>query len=202
MIATIDVADPPDAWRDLGFAVDRSCSQVGSVVMQLGVPGRGVTGWSLDSVAAEGEADSLDGLPTRAGSVAGTSPPQHPNGVLSIDHVVILTPDLQRTINTFELAGMPCRRLRPTGRGNSQAFFRLGEVILEVVGPDVAKDDGPSRFFGLALTVADLDATAAYLGDRLHAAKEAVQPGRRIATLDKAAGSSVAIAFMSPEPPR
>ncbi|MBV9662995.1 MAG: glyoxalase, partial [Actinobacteria bacterium] len=61
--------------------------------------------------------------------------------------------------------------------------------------------DGPARFYGLAFTVADLDATAAYLGDRLRPAKDAVQPGRRIATLDKSAGSSVAIAFMSPGAP-
>jgi hypothetical protein len=34
----------------------------------------------------------------------------------------------------------------------------------------------------------------------LHGAKDAVQKGRRIATLDKEAGSSVAHAFMSPGP--
>jgi hypothetical protein len=71
-------------------------------------------------------------------------------------------------------------------------------VILEVVGPPQPTEDGPARFFGLAWTVADLDATAAYLGDRLHPAKEAVQKGRRIATLDRTAGSTVAHAFMSP----
>ena len=48
--------------------------------------------------------------------------------------------------------------------------------------------------------MADLDATARYLGDRLHPAKGAVQPGRRIATLDRGAGSTVAMAFMSPGP--
>ena len=83
-----------------------------------------------------------------------------------------------------------------------QAFFKLGEVILELVGPaEPQADAGPPRFFGLAFTVRDLDETAAFLGDRLHAAKDAVQPGRRIATLDKAlGGSSVPIAFMTPEP--
>ena len=60
---------------------------------------------------------------------------------------------------------------------------------------------GPRRVKADLLTEARdslVDATAAYLGDRLHRAKDAVQPGRRIATLDKEAGSTIAIAFMSP----
>ena len=84
-----------------------------------------------------------------------------------------------------------------------QLFFRLGEVILEVVGqPDVAGAGDPG-FFGLAITVTDLDATARLLGEHLGAAKDAVQEGRRIATLrHRDLGMSVATAFMSPEPPR
>jgi hypothetical protein len=76
-------------------------------------------------------------------------------------------------------------------------------VIVEVIGaPEPAEGTAgrPAGFFGLAFTVTDLDATAAWLGPRLHPAKDAVQPGRRIATLDRAAGSTVAIAFMSPGP--
>jgi hypothetical protein len=83
-----------------------------------------------------------------------------------------------------------------------QAFFRAGEVIVEVVGPVTAVADGPARFWGLAFTSADLDATAALLGARLRPPKTAVQAGRRIATLDRAAGSSLAVAVMSgPEGP-
>jgi hypothetical protein len=54
----------------------------------------------------------------------------------------------------------------------------------------------------LAFTVAELDATARFLGERMRPPKEAVQPGRRIATLDRSAGSTVAMAFMSPDPGR
>jgi hypothetical protein len=49
--------------------------------------------------------------------------------------------------------------------------------------------------------VADLDATAALLGDLLGAPKVAVQPGRRIATVRADAGLGVPVAFMSGEPP-
>jgi hypothetical protein len=75
----------------------------------------------------------------------------------------------------------------------------LGETIAEVVGPPSGSSPGPARFYGLAFTVADLDATALFLGERLRPAKDAVQPGRRIATLDRAVGSTVPLAFMSSE---
>ena len=124
----------------------------------------------------------------------------HPNGVIELDHLVVFTPDHQRTLAAIQAAGMELRRIRDADTYETpmrQGFFKLGPVILEVIGPVEPTGDGPARFFGLAFTVADLDATAAYLGDRLRPAKAAVQPGRRIATLDKSAGSTVAIAFMS-----
>ena len=64
-----------------------------------------------------------------------------------------------------------------------------------------AMDDGPAKFFGLAHTVRDIDATAALLSEHIGNVKDAVQPGRRITTLrHKPLGMSVATAFMSPEP--
>jgi hypothetical protein len=46
--------------------------------------------------------------------------------------------------------------------------------------------------------VGDLDQTAHALGDLLGTPRDAVQPGRRIATLRAEAGLGPAIAFMSP----
>jgi hypothetical protein len=120
--------------------------------------------------------------------------------VTDLDHLVVMTPDIGRTTGAIEAAGLELRRTRETdqyGPSFRQTFFKLGDVILEVIGPVEPRDDRPARFYGLAFTVADLDATAAFLGDRLRPAKDAVQPGRRIATLDRDAGSSLPIAFMS-----
>ncbi len=58
--------------------------------------------------------------------------------------------------------------------------------------------DGSVRFWGLTLVVSDLDAAAARLGSRLGAVKDAVQPGRRIATVRREAGLSVPLALMTP----
>ena len=47
-----------------------------------------------------------------------------------------------------------------------------------------------------------MDAAAAALGDLLGSPRDAVQPGRRIATLRPEAGLGPAIAFMTPGPAR
>jgi hypothetical protein len=84
-----------------------------------------------------------------------------------------------------------------------QVFFRLGEVILELIGQPGAAGAGEPGFFGLAITVDDLDAVAETLGDHLGGIKDAVQDGRRIATLrHRDLGMSVATALMTPEPRR
>ena len=189
-IEALEIADEPAAWRGAGFDVDGDACRVSRVALTLAGrgPRRGILGWTL------GEAP--DGDP------AGP----HPNGVMRIDHVVMLTPDLDRTVAELESQGFDLRRRRdgPTPGGSTrQAFFRAGEPILEVVlapeGSSVARDpDGAARLWGLAFGVEDLDATARALGDLLGSPRDAVQPGRRIATLRSDAGLGPAIAFMSP----
>ena len=71
-------------------------------------------------------------------------------------------------------------------------------MILEVVGSPDSASDGPSTLWGVTFTVADIDATAAFFGDRTSPVKDAVQPGRRITTLDnRALGMSVRTAMIS-----
>jgi hypothetical protein len=67
------------------------------------------------------------------------------------------------------------------------------------VGPVEPDGDGPAAFWGLTLVSADLDATRAALGDELIGApRDAVQAGRRIATVRRSAGLGTAVAVMSP----
>ena len=108
----------------------------------------------------------------------------------------MFTDDPDRTVLAYADVGLEVRRVRDLGNGTAQTFFHAGEVIIELVGP--VPDVTGERFWGLAFTVADLGACAALLGDALGASKDAVQPGRRIATLrHKAVGLTVPIAFMS-----
>jgi hypothetical protein len=205
-IDAIVVADPPEAWTAAGFTVDDDGTcRIGDVRIELAGrdAGKRIVACSLRDA---GELDSLDGLPTTSSVRPPCTPAEHANGVTSIDHVVVYSPDVDRTIKACAAIGVEARRTRTIppeqyGFEARQVFFKLGDVVLELIGPDAPSGDDPARFFGLAHTTADLDAAAALLGPALPNVKDAVQPGRRIATLrHKDVGVSVATAFMSPEP--
>jgi hypothetical protein len=171
---------------------------VGGVRIRLVGGGDGITGWSLRGLAADA---SIDGIPTARSEAATPEPAEHPNGVTEIDHIVLLSPDLGRTVRSLAAVGVEPRRERDgelAGRAIRQVFFRFGAVIIEVVGSPEAAGEGPSTLWGITYTVADLDATAAFFGDRTTPVKDAVQPGRRITTLHhRALGMSVRTAMIS-----
>jgi hypothetical protein len=210
-LPTIDelhIADEPERWRALGFTVADGCCALGSVRVRLAgsAAGTGMLGWSLRAIAS----CELDGLSTTRSAAPVREPArEHPNGVKAIDHVVAFSPALERSVRTLQAAGLPLRRIReqPTPAGAPrQAFFRLGAEILEVVQvPDRAVQEGggpdrPARLWGLALTVSDLDRTVALLAPHARSPRPAVQPGRRIATLQRSAGLAVPVALMTPGP--
>lgn len=187
----LEIADEPADWRALGFEVDDGTCQVSSVRLRLvgKGPRRGIVGWTLG-----------DGEPVSSTASL------HPNGVASIDHVVLLSPDLDRTVEELRSEGFELRRIREgetPGGSTRQAFFRAGEPILEVVqapeGTSVARNpEGPARLWGISFLVEDMEHTASTLGELLGTPRDAVQPGRSIATLRPEAGLGPAIAFMTP----
>lgn len=200
-IAELRIAAEPRAWADAGFAVGDDVTRIGSVPVRFAAE----TGWTL---AGPRGAD-FDGLPTVLGAAQhlAVAAVEHPNGALAIDHVVAFTSELERTISAFEDNGIRCRRIREVGPPEQQlrqAFFRFGEVIAEVVEvpAEQAGPDGAARFWGVTVTVADLDAAADLLGDLLGTIRDAAQPGRRIATVRKQAGLGLPVALISPEPRR
>ncbi|HVO55235.1 MAG TPA: hypothetical protein VMT37_12565 [Solirubrobacterales bacterium] len=226
-MVTVDelrVADAPEAWAALGFAVEGDVCALGEVRLRfvganLGADGDGppqesgavaggLFGWTLREV----ESTELDGLATARSEAPPPAPaPQHPNGVTGLDHVVAITPQLQRTVAALQAAGLDLRRIRedPTPAGAPrQAFFRLGPTILEVVQEpaDVVAHNGsdrPAFFWGLALLAPEIDATVAGLGRELVSeVRDAVQPGRRIASLRRGAGLALPVALITPPPPR
>lgn len=209
-LSVLHIADPPERWEALGFAVRDGVCELGGVSLHLGAEGSGAEGSGAEGSGAEGsgitawavrEVDdaAIDGLvampalaPVPGGEV------KHPNGALGIDHVVVVTPDFDRTAAALEAAGIPLRRARDAG-GFRQGFRRLGPAILELVESKGDDRDAPARFWGLVVIVEDLEALAQRLGDRLGTIRPAVQPGRKIATLRREAGLGTAVAFMDPE---
>jgi hypothetical protein len=189
-LAALDIADPPEPWRALGFTVDdESRIHLGGVELRLGARGQGITAWAVTNT------DGLELVPT-------TSLPDtiraddHPNRATGIDHVVITTPDFDATARALEAAGLPFRRVRQATPERRQGFRRLGPAIMEVVE---APGTPAPAFWGLTLIVSDFERLRAHAGPALGQARPAVQPGRQIATLLPEARLSTRVAFMTPE---
>jgi hypothetical protein len=211
-IAELHIGDDPLSWQAIGLDVDagHTC-HVGHVRLRFHPEAeqRGIVAWTLAGTPDETVSD-VDGLDTRHGeppSLAGLAA-SHLLGVTSIDHLVVMTPDVDRTVTAVQQRlGLPLRRTRDGeayGRKMRQAFFRMGEVVLEVVGPpDVDPSGGGASFFGLAFTVMSLDEAIDFIGpDLVSEPKPAVQTDRSICTVRSAAGLAVPLALMSPEPRR
>src|SRR3954452_9184330 len=204
MAVTVDelvVADAPEVWTQLGFRVEGDVCDIGTVRIRLAGSdaGKRVAAWSLRGI----ETTELDGLATTISAEPEREPAEpHANGVSAVDHVVAFCPDLDRTVAALEAAGLDLRRVReePTPAGAPrQAFFRLGDVILECIQlPDSPELDRTrsARLWGLALRTSDMELTASVAGEQLGSPRPAVQEGRTIATLRREAGLAVPIAFM------
>ncbi len=202
-LAELDVADAPETWTRLGFSVRDDAVALADVVVRLrGVgAGAGILGWTLRAAAPLPA--SLDGIVT-SGAAPGAAKPahaEHPNGATGLDHVVVRTPDLRRTLAALEGIGMDVRRTREAGppeRRMRQAFLWAGEVVLEVVGPLEPHGDGPARLWGLVVVTPALEELPARTDWAVGKLRPAVQEGRRIATVRQEAGSTVPLAFMTP----
>jgi hypothetical protein len=192
-IEQLTVGSDPAAWRRAGFTIGAEGTSVGAVRLRF-APGEGILGWRLS-----GRADEIDGLPVAVAAAGRAVGAAHPNGVRQIDHLVVFTPDLDRTTRALEDAGIGRRRVREVETDDGllrQGFFRLGEVILEVVAHSRV-EPGPARFWGITFAVTDLDACAELLGERLGSIRNAVQPGRRLATMRQSAGLGLPVALIS-----
>lgn len=228
MLRELRLAADAGPWARLGFTVVDDACRIGEVVLRFADPGMGerrIASWMLTGVGAggrevrAGSSLNIDGLATEvaaAGPGPGDrSPGDHANGALLVDHVVVTTPDLDRTFAALERVGLELRRVRdagpaPQAMGQSgmpdpqlrQGFYRLGASILEVVGPDRRgpQADGPAAFWGMVIVVGDLEACARLAPEHVGVPRDAVQPGRRIATVRRSAGLGLPLAFITPDP--
>ena len=203
-LGDLEIADDPAAWGAAGFRVlaDDTVLVGETRVRLVGSDGpRGIRRAGIEGI--DGPVDGLPFGPFADPEPAATT--SHPNTVTAIDHLVVMTPDADRTTAALSAVGLEVRRTRRfevDGVVRRQTFFWLGRAILELVGDDHGHGDGPARPWGLALTAVDLDAAATALGDRLGPARPAVQAGRSIATVRTGPlDISVPLALLSPHVP-
>lgn len=194
------VADDVSRWQALGLVGSTNpdgrwhCLANGvAVTVDPRADVRGIVAWGFDT-SVESHPDI--GI---AFAVAEPPPPFADDRLLGVDHVVLMTDSLDRTCGAVEqVLGAPLKRVREVGGGVRQGFHRLGDVILEVVERPGATP-GPASCWGLVFTVTDLDALVApWDEDLVSGPRDAVQPGRRIASLRQGAGLATAVAFMTP----
>lgn len=157
-----------------------------SLALGLRIDDRDVVG-TIDGVALSACApDVAQGDPARLGAFA-------------VDHLVMMTDSLERTsAEVARVTGQPLKRIREAPGGVRQGFHRLGPggVIVEIVE---RADVTTPALWGFVLTVRDLDAAIAGADGLIGEARDAVQPGRRIATVRSAAGLGVPVALLSGE---
>jgi catechol 2,3-dioxygenase-like lactoylglutathione lyase family enzyme len=213
----LTIVGDPIAWRSLGLTVtedglvplfgtclriEASDSDESESTRPDGSGSVGtVSSWTL-SGRKLGPA-AIDGLRTAWVEPMGPVHADHALGAAGLDHVVVLTPDLERTSAAItDTTGCELRRVREVGTMR-QGFHRIGErgssgLVVELVErPELFA--GPARFWGVVLIVDDLDQACAFLGsDRISEARDAVQPGRRIATIRADAGLGLPVALMTP----
>jgi hypothetical protein len=160
----------------------------------------GMHSWALSNI--DSTIVSIDGISTTGNVGSGLIERSDVQGFaltpLGIDHVVVNTPDLERTSDALHQAtGAELKRIRDAGNGVRQGFHRLGDVIIEIVSAP-SMPAGIASLWGFVLNVADVNEVAAYLGpDVLSPPKPAVQKNRLIATFRSAVGLGVPIALMS-----
>lgn len=120
---------------------------------------------------------------------------ENQNSVDYLEHIVVMTPSLEDAIAAHEKIGLPCKRIREASGGMRQAFFKLEQTVLEIVGPA----RGASQVWGLAFMCKDIKrAVEVARGNGMEATepKAAIQGGtiaRIVSPLD-----GVAIAYMEP----
>jgi hypothetical protein len=189
-------------WAQVGINFSQDgVFAIGELVLRLNeslLPG--LHSWALSNINST--ISSIDGIPTTEVLVA-TRPAQIESREfvlqpLGIDHVVVNTPDLERTSRALhEATGAELKRIRDAGNGMRQGFHRLGDVIVEIVSTP-AMPAGTASLWGFVVNVADVYDVAAYLGpDVLSPPKPAVQKNRLIATFRGAVGLGVPVALMS-----
>jgi predicted enzyme related to lactoylglutathione lyase len=225
-LAECEVGGHPEPWAKLGLNCANEYVFIDEVKFRFSPDDAGFLSWTFASPAFTGETkDAIDGVTTylvsqphlvnqRASDsdlhkVVSTLDDGEtlggqfvsPSGVqiLGLDHLVLMTDDLDRTSAEVErVLGVQCSRVRDAGNSVMQAFHKLDNTIIEIVSGPHVKHHG-TRLWGCVVTVDDIDAWCTAVGTEVASPpRTAVQPGRYITTVRESVGLGVAVAVMSP----
>ena len=198
-IAELHVGDDSTAWERLGFCINEKRSLIGRTEVVFSDGPKGIHSWVL-----------RNSMPSQFGPIPTTFTENpvpnpsiaHPNGSIGFHHVVLMVPEFDIGKTALSNAGVQVEQGRPFG-STEKAMLRsapkMGDIELELIGPESEDRSRIWELWGLVIAVSDIDATSELLGDLLGQVKPAVQKHRRIATLKKEAELGVAVAFLGPK---
>lgn len=200
VLVSVEFDGKLESWLEVGFVAGPS----GAVTFGNGAVTFGETPLlRVRNLPSGSESAILDGLAVGLGLPDG--PSDHPNGSSALDHLVIGTDSLERTsAAVHDVLGLELLRVRRAASVR-QGFHRFptgdrSGCVIEVVESPHARR---TELYGLVVITSDLDGMCSGLGpDVIGVPKDAVQPGRQIATFRSSAGLGIAVAMMTPEPRR
>ena len=201
----ITVNDKISEWRKLGFVIPEcGCLKVGEIKVNLQqelfpFKDRGILDWGFSSIPSN--LTDIDGIPVETNSCScDREETSHPNGVNSVDHIVLKTSNWQKVDKILSEIGILSRKVRvDEKKGITFVFYRPSKTIIEMICPTDQNIMEPSALWGITFASTDIDLTHSVLSGCTKEPWKAVQPGRRITTL--VAGKhdiSIPVAFISP----
>ncbi|HYN33196.1 MAG TPA: hypothetical protein VES40_11270, partial [Ilumatobacteraceae bacterium] len=125
----LTVSGDLDTWRSLGLVVtDGGHVPLYGTSLHIVAPEEsaapsGITGWTLSGIASHDV--SIDGLPTTTAPAGTPEFAAHPLGAIGLDHVVVMTAQLDRTSAAIaEATGCELKRIREVATMR-QGFHRI-----------------------------------------------------------------------------
>ena len=205
VVAELHLGDDPELWSGLGFEVTDGRCRLGGIDIVLtggddpATPGFHAWGWS--GLPPGTEVAGVPTVPIASPAPVAAAPPMHANRAIGLYYVVLFGPSWSAAAAELAAIGLDPGEGAPMGTGERAMVRSLadaGPVTIEVIGPEHDDPERSWQLWGAIVETADIDETGRVLGPRLRTIKPAMQRGRRIATLDRSAGSSTNLAFMSP----
>ena len=188
-----------NSWNGAGFKAVNGVVALSDIDVLFVKGTGGLIEWGWDKLP-EGMT-SICGVPAFRYEDKNTIQKQ-PNGVLSVDHIVLHSNDAEYVKNEFAKLNMTPRAQRDDiYPGITQIFYRPEKgVVIEVV---VNKDFPKTFLWGMTLVVEDIDIAKQLLKDNSSNPKKAIQPGRRILTVRGAQlNIETNMAMMTPHVPK
>ena len=201
-LTALHLGDPADRWEALGFTVVDDTIALAGLRLVLGRPSR-----ASSAGRSPGSSRSPTSTASRRPSSHGPSRRRHATRTARLSSTTSSSrrPTSIGPPRRWRCTGCRCAGFARWGTSPPRAAFGRASGASARGSWSSSRPSrcppGPAAFWGLVVVLPDLGWLASHLGSGVVGEpKPAVQPGRQIVTLKRAAGLGQPLAFMSPDP--